>query len=70
MGLRYLSNNYCNQKMMVRWNGSLSSKFNVTNGVKQGGVLSPLLFSGYLNDLFCQLRDQNIGCDMNSYFSW
>ena len=29
---------------MVRWNGSLSSKFDVANGVKQGGVLSPLLF--------------------------
>ena len=24
---------------MVRWNGSLSSKFDVTKGVKQGGVL-------------------------------
>ena len=23
--------------MMVRWNGSLSDKFYVTNGVKQGG---------------------------------
>ena len=47
---------------MVRWNGSLSSKLDVTDGVKQGGVLSSLLFSVYLNDLLCQLRDQNIGC--------
>ena len=39
-----------------------------TNGVKQGGVLSTLLFSVYLNDLLCQLRDQNIGCHMNSLF--
>ena len=54
--------------MMVRWNGSLSSKFDVTNGVKQGGVLSLLLFSVYLNDLLCQLRNQNIGCHMNSHF--
>ena len=54
--------------MMVRWNGSLSDKFDVTNGVKQGGVLSPLLLSVYLNDLLCQLRDQNIGCHMNSHF--
>ena len=36
---------------MVRWNRSLSSKFDVTNGVKQGGLLSPLLFSVYPNDL-------------------
>ena len=54
--------------MMVRCNGSLSSKFDVTNGVKQGGVLPPLLFSVYLNNLLCQLGDQNIGCLMNSYF--
>ena len=54
--------------MMVRWNGSLSSKFDVTNGVKQGGVLLLLLFSVYLNDLLCQLRDQNIGFHVNSRF--
>ena len=66
--LRHLVNSYCNQMMMVRWNGSLSDKFDVTNDVKQGGVLSPLLFSVCMNDLLCQLRDQNIGCHMNSHF--
>ena len=54
--------------MMVKWNISLPSKFDVTNGVKQGGVLSPLLFTVYLNDLLCQLRDHNTGCQMNSHF--
>ena len=52
--LRYLVDSYCNQMMMVRWNGSLSDKFDVTNGVKQGGVLSPLLFVGaviYADDI-------------------
>ena len=44
--------------MKVRWNGSLSSTFDATNGVKQGGVLSPLLFPVCLNNLLCQLRDQ------------
>ena len=31
--------------MKAKWNNCLSSKFHVTNGVKQGGVLSPLLFN-------------------------
>ena len=53
--------------MMVRWNGSLSDKFVATNGVKQGGVLSPLLFSVDLNDLLCHLRDQHTVCHMNSH---
>ena len=28
----------------IAWNGVLSSSFEVLNGVKQGGVLSPVLF--------------------------
>ena len=35
---------------------------------KQGGVLSPLLFSVYLDDLLCELRQVNVGCHMNGYF--
>ena len=53
---------------MVRWNGSLFSKVEVTNGVSRDGVWSPLLLSVYLNDLLCELRDQNICCHMNSHF--
>lgn len=38
-----------------------SSKFYVTNGVKQGGILSPLLFNVYVNDLSTLLNNMNIG---------
>ena len=42
---------YQHQSMYVKWGSTLSSKFQVTNGVRQGGVLSPLLFNVYVNEL-------------------
>ena len=32
------------------------------NGVKQGGVISPLLFSLYIDELFLLLKQSDIGC--------
>ena len=66
--LRFLMYSYCNQTMRVRWNSSNSREFLLSNGVKQGGVLSPLLFSVYLDDLLCELQQVNVGCHMNGYF--
>ena len=37
---------YRHQVMFVKWGSSLSTCFQVTNGVRQGGVLSLLLCSG------------------------
>ena len=35
---------------------SLSLLFSVTNDVRQGGVLSPILFTVYLDDLLYRLK--------------
>ena len=43
--LRLLIGMYTNQSMTVRWNGHYSASIGISNGVKQGGVLSPILFS-------------------------
>ncbi len=42
---------YINQKLGIRWQTTNSSYFNVTNGVKQGGVISPILFCMYMDGL-------------------
>ena len=43
---------------------TLSSKFQVTNGVRQGGVLSSLLFTVYVYELRELLNKSGIGRNM------
>jgi len=47
------------QNMSVIWGNATSTTFIVTNGVKQGGILSPLLFN---DDLSLTLSKRYIGC--------
>ena len=35
--------------MTVRWGACISDSFNVTNGVRQGGIRSPQLFNIYID---------------------
>ncbi len=42
--------------------------FEVTNGVKQGGVMSPILFAVYVDGLFQKLMKSGLGCQMSNYF--
>ena len=66
--LRLLLNMYLNQKIQVKWNGELSQPFRVSNGVRQGGILSPLFFSLYMNNLLKELNDSGIGCHIGNYY--
>ncbi len=66
--LRLLMNMYVNQQIQVKWNSMLSEKCSITNGVKQGGCLSPTLFSVYLDKLIDILRQSNIGCRYGSHY--
>jgi hypothetical protein len=59
---------YTNQKLSVRWNNSSSQKFNVSNGVKQGANLSPILFNIYTNDLLHELENSHVGCYIGNYY--
>ena len=45
-----------------------SEKFTVSNGVRQRGVLSPLLFSVYRDRLFMRLRRSGYGCRIGPHF--
>ena len=63
--LRILSYWYKNQDMCIRWGDAYSAKFKVTNGVRQGGILSPYLFNVYVDELSEEVNKCNVGCNLN-----
>ena len=52
---------YFTQQMHIRWGNTTTSSFFVSNGVKQGGILSPILFNVYMDQLSVKLNASNIG---------
>ena len=47
---------------VVRWNYCLSHTVKLTAGVRQGGVLSPLLFAVFVDELLEKLKKSSLGC--------
>ena len=60
--MRLLLQTYLDQKLCVKWNDTSSEMFGVTNGVRQGGILSPLLFGVFIDELLCKLQNSGFGC--------
>ena len=52
----------------VRWGSSYSGWFQIFSGVRQGGILSPILFAIYMDPLIIQLRQLGLGCRLLNDF--
>ena len=59
---------YEEQTGWVKLAGKRSTSFKLTNGTRQGSVLSPILFSVYLDDLLKELRHLQLGCHIGGYW--
>ena len=52
----------------VRWGDKISRDINILQGTRQGGVLSPVLYKTYLNDVLQNLEYQGIGATVGDLY--
>ncbi len=62
LALRLIIDMCKRQKSRTLRNNVTGGYFNSINGVRQGGVVSPLMFTVYIDELICCLQKSGIGC--------
>ena len=55
--------------MRMKLDHYISLSFRVSNGGKQGGVLSPVLFTIYMDELLERLKRSGLGCYIGHVFA-
>ncbi len=60
--VRSLFDMYTRQNVHTTWQGSHSEYFGVYNGIRQGGILSSLLYTVYADELMKRLEMSGLGC--------
>jgi hypothetical protein len=66
---KFLVNLYTQQTISVKWANCMSASVGISNGVKQGGVLSPVLFNVYIDELLTRLQRSGYGCRIGHVFA-
>ena len=54
--------------MCAQWERHTSRSCHVCNGVKQGAVISPILFAVYYDELIAKLPSSGYGCRISQHF--
>ena len=66
--IRLLFQSYTHQQIHAKWGSSVSDSFTAQNGVKQGSILSTVLFNIYMDTLLYKLKDLGNGCHIGHKF--
>ena len=66
--LRALLDLYLRQSASVTWDGQYSDPFSSINGIRQGGIISPILYCIYTDELLCRLKHEGYGCWLGHQF--
>ena len=66
--IRLIVDSYVRQVSRVSWGNHLSQYFELSNGVKQGGVLSLILFNSYIDKLLLELKGSGYECCIKNIF--
>ena len=53
---------YMNPTRIANRNGALSSSYHVSAGVRQGGVVSPVIFANYVDGMINAIQLKGLGC--------
>ncbi len=68
LALRTMLDQYQWQVMRTMWRGQFSQILSVCNGIHQGGVISPLLFCIYMDELLKRLEAEGVGCWIGKHY--
>ena len=60
-----LENWFCKCFSKTHWSGAWSNYVSLTSGVRQGGILSPVLFTLYVDVVLSKLEASALGCFVN-----
>ena len=66
---KFILQSYLNQRIRTKWHHCHSDFFNISNGMKQGGVYSHIIFGMYFDELILKLKQTGIGRYIENVFT-
>ncbi len=68
IALRSVLDMYQRQCMRTVWKAKFSRQFGTSNGIRQGGIVSPMLFGIYMDVLLDKLQSEGYGCWIGNHY--